>query len=119
MLRLHSIYKDVVNALHRARHGTPPPIGALRLLGIRNRTISQWTGVSQTLVSFWANGRQPIASTHYRNLIQLLCITCAEAAKALDEVAAKSNAPQLEDSFKAYQDRVRCAGEILNGLQKR
>jgi predicted transcriptional regulator len=54
----------------KAQHGNevakvPPQLqqwlfNLLKFLGVEQKTIAMWLGVSKTLVSFWASGREPI-----------------------------------------------------------
>ena len=113
------LYQEVVTALHRADNDTPAVIEALRLLGVRNNTISEWTGVSPTMASFWASGKQPVAPAHYHKLTELLRVAYGEAIKAIGEIIVKSNTPQGEKSFRSCRDRVQRAGKILGDLEQR
>ena len=118
MPEVDSVYTEVSAALRVAQSSIPPVIEALRLLGVRSNTISKTVGVSASMVSLWSNGREPVAMTHRPKLVELLKVAYAEAIRALGEVAAKSNPPELERSLTAYRDRVRRAGEILRELEQ-
>ena len=118
MLQTQSIYSEISAALRTARSDVSPVIEALRLLGVRNDTIAKTIGISPSMVSLWSSGREPIAAAHFPKLIELLRMAHAEAIKALGEVAARTNAPDLERSFRSYRDRVRRAGEILEDLDQ-
>ncbi len=119
MLQTQSIYSEISAALRTARSDASPVIEALRLLGVRNDTISKTTDVSASMVSLWSSGREQVAATHRPKLIELLRTAHAEAIKVLGEVAARSNSADLEKNFKSYRDRVRRAGDILEGVEER
>ncbi len=118
MPQVDSVYTEVSAALRVAQSNIPPVIEALRLLGVRSNTISKTAGVSASMASLWSNGRESIAVTHHPKLVGLLKVAYTEAIRALGEVAAKSNPPELERSLTAYRGRVRCAGQILGELEQ-
>lgn len=120
MLQSESLYSEVSAALRSpSPHREPSPVlTALRLLGVHNETIAVTLGVSPPLVSFWFKGHERVAPKHLSKLVELLRAAHGEAVKALGEVAARTNAPDLERSFRSYRDRVRRAGEILKELDQ-
>ncbi len=113
-----TVYSEVSVALITAQPDIPPVISALRALGLRNETISKEVGVSASMSSLWSRGREPIAASHYPKLVRLLRLALGEAIRALGEVAAKANSPEVERAFRSYRDRVRLAGDILQELER-
>ncbi len=118
MLESTNLYSQVSAALRSAHLEPLPVLTALRLLGVTNETLAMVLGISAPLVSFWFKGHERVAPKHLSKLVELLRAAHAEAVKALGEVAARTNAPDLERSFRSYRDRVRRAGEILEDLDQ-
>ncbi len=118
MLHPEPIQQQVILALQTAQRSTPPVLEALQLLGIRNSSISEWAGVSPSLVSRWCSSKDPIALTHTPRLLELLRLAYQAAIQELGQVAARSNPPDIENSFETYRRRARRVGEILAELDR-
>lgn len=63
-------------------------------------------------------GHERVAEKHMPKLTALLRAAHVEAVKVLGEAAARTNPPELENNFNRYRDRVRRAGEILEGFDQ-
>ncbi len=118
MLQSTTLYPEVSAALRKAHRAPPPALKALRFLGVSNETVAKFTGISPPLVSLWVKGHERVAEKHMPKLTALLRAAHVEAVKVLGEAAARTNPPELKNNFNRYRDRVRRAGEILEGFDQ-